>query len=80
MSTPDGPPLALGTPDLTSARWKVLDARNLNPHWMALNNHHNFSRDRIVALLRETGFEILDFGVPDPRDTRMELYAVRQGA
>ena len=72
--------LVLGTPDLTSSRWKVLDARNLNPHWMALDNHHNFSRDRIVALLRETGFELLDFAVPDPCDTRMELYAVRQGA
>jgi protein O-GlcNAc transferase len=45
---------------------------------MGLDHHHNFTRDRLIALLRESGFEVLDFTVPDPRDARMELYAVRQ--
>jgi protein O-GlcNAc transferase len=71
--------LVISTPDLTSSRWKVMDAMKLNPHWMALDNYHNFSRDRLIALLRKTGFEILDFAVPDPLDVRMELYAVRRG-
>ncbi len=70
--------LVVSTPDLTSSRWKVMDAKRLNPQWMALDNYHNFSRDRVIALLRETGFEILDFTVPNPLEARMELYAVRQ--
>jgi SAM-dependent methyltransferase len=70
--------LVISTPDLTSSRWKVMDAKQLNPQWMALDNYHNFSRDRVMALLRETGFEILDFTVPNPLEARMELYAVRQ--
>jgi len=70
--------LVISTPDLTSSRWKVMDAKKLNPQWMALDNYHNFSRDRVIALLRETGFEILDFTVPNPFEARMELYAVRQ--
>jgi protein O-GlcNAc transferase len=47
---------------------------------MAIDNYHNFSRERIIALLRATGFELLDFAVPDPCEARMELYAVRQHA
>jgi protein O-GlcNAc transferase len=60
--------LVLSTPDLTSSRRKVVDS----------NNQHNFTRDRVIALLRESDFEIVDFTVPDPGDARMELYAVRQ--
>jgi SAM-dependent methyltransferase len=72
--------LVLRMPDLTSSRWKVMDAKQVNPHWMAIDNYHNFSRERIIALLRATGFELLDFAVPDPCEARMELYAVRQHA
>ncbi len=72
--------LVLSAADMSSSRWKVMDAKKLNPHWMALDNYHNFSRDRMIAMLRDTGFEILDFTVPDPYDARMQLYAVRKSA
>jgi 2-polyprenyl-3-methyl-5-hydroxy-6-metoxy-1,4-benzoquinol methylase len=72
--------LVLSAADMSSSRWKVMDAKKLNPHWMALDTYHNFSRDRMIAMLRDTGFEILDFTVPDPYDARMQLYAVRKSA
>jgi hypothetical protein len=34
----------------------------------------------MIAILRDTGFEILEFTVPDPYDAQMQLYAVRQSA
>jgi protein O-GlcNAc transferase len=70
--------LVISTPDLSSSRWKVMDAKQLNPQWMALDHQHKFSRDRLIALLREAGFEILDFTMPDPFEACMEVYAVRQ--
>ena len=70
--------IVLSMPDLASSSWKVMDAVKLNPYWLEIEHYHNFSRDRIVALLRESGFEVVDFTVPNRYKAQMELYAVRK--
>lgn len=41
-----------------------MDAAKSNPYWMEIEHHHNFSRERLIALLGERGFEVADFGIP----------------
>ena len=70
--------LVMSMPDLMSSSWKVMDAENANPYWMELEHYHNFSLERIVALLRDSDFEIVDFAIPNRYKAQMEIYAVRK--
>jgi 2-polyprenyl-3-methyl-5-hydroxy-6-metoxy-1,4-benzoquinol methylase len=70
--------IVISTPDLTSSSWKVMDAANANPYWECIDHYHNFSRDRIIALLNDSGFEVVDFTIPSRNKAHMELYAVRK--
>jgi 2-polyprenyl-3-methyl-5-hydroxy-6-metoxy-1,4-benzoquinol methylase len=70
--------LVISTPDLTSSIWKALDAEKLNPYWQDLERYHNFSRDRLVTLLRDSDFDIVDFALPGRAQAQMEFYAVRR--
>ncbi len=70
--------LVLGTPDLLSSSWKVMDAEKVNPYWTDFERLHHFSRDRLVALLRESEFEIADFTVSGRGKAGMEIYAVKR--
>ena len=58
--------------------WRALEAAKSNPNWADLTLHHIFTRDRVLALLRESGFEIADFTVPGRSPAQMEFYAVRK--
>ena len=40
-----------------------MEVEKVNPYWADLERHHNFSRERLVLLLRECGFEIADFAI-----------------
>jgi protein O-GlcNAc transferase len=70
--------LVLSTADLTSSVWKALDAEKNSPYWMDIERHHNFSRDRLVALLQGSDFEIAAFALPTRSKAQMEIYAVRK--
>jgi SAM-dependent methyltransferase len=69
--------LVVGTTDLTSSSWKVMDTEKVNPHWQDLERHHNFARERLLELLKECGFEVVGFSVPPRERGGMEIYAVR---
>jgi SAM-dependent methyltransferase len=69
--------IVISLPDLGSSSWKIMDAAQANPYWMEIEHHHNFSRQRLVALLGEFGFEVADFSVPHRYKAQMEIYAVR---
>jgi len=75
---PPGGVIVISLPDLGSSSWKLMDAEKLNPYWMELEHHHNFSRERLVALLEDSGFEIADFAIPNRYKAQLELYAVRR--
>lgn len=70
--------MVISLPDLTSSSWKIMDAHKANPYWLEIEHYHNFSRDRLVALLNDNGFAVLDFAVANRYKAQMELYAVRQ--
>jgi 2-polyprenyl-3-methyl-5-hydroxy-6-metoxy-1,4-benzoquinol methylase len=70
--------LVISTPDSSSATWKLLERDRINPYWSNPQLHHVFSRDRLIALLRETGFEIADIVTPGDSPAQLELYAVRK--
>lgn len=56
--------LVISLPDLSCSSWRMMDAAKSNPYWMEIEHHHNFSRERLIALLGERGFEVADFGIP----------------
>jgi protein O-GlcNAc transferase len=70
--------LVVGTPDMLSSGWKLMDAEKANPYWQDLERLHHFSRDRLVALLRDCGLEIADFAVSGHARATMEIYAVKR--
>jgi len=70
--------LVISLPDLSCSSWRMMDAAKSNPYWMEIEHHHNFSRERLIALLGERGFEVADFGIPHRYKAQMELYAVRK--
>lgn len=70
--------LVVSMPDMLSSIWKAMDTENVNPYWMEFAHHHQFTRDRIVALFKDSEFEIVDFAVPNRYLAQMELYAVRK--
>ena len=70
--------MILGMPDRMSSSWKAMDAAKANPYWSQLDRHHNFSRDRIIALLCASDFELIDFSLSDRQHAQMEFYAVRK--
>ena len=55
-----------------------MDTENVNPYWMDLERLHNFNREQLVTLLRDSGFEIADFAIADRAMAQMEIYAVRK--
>ncbi len=67
--------LIISTPDLGCSSWQLLDQAGLNPYWGELEHHHNFSRTRLLALLDESGFELVEFTIPQRYKAQMELYA-----
>ena len=69
--------LVIGTGDLSSSSWKVMDAEKANPHWQDLERHHHFARERLFGLVKECGFEVVGFRVP--AEGGMEVYAVNAG-
>ena len=70
--------IVISLPDLTSSSWKIMDAENANPYWLEIELYHNFSRDRLIALLNDSGFTVVDFAIPNRYKAQMELYAVRR--
>jgi protein O-GlcNAc transferase len=70
--------MVISMPDLTSSSWKLMDAEKVNPYWLDLETYHHFRRDRIIALLKECDFEVVDFAMPNRYPAQMELYAIRR--
>jgi predicted O-linked N-acetylglucosamine transferase (SPINDLY family)/SAM-dependent methyltransferase len=69
--------LVVGTADLSSSSWKIMDTEKTNPHWQDLERHHNFGRERLLGLLKECGFEVVGFSVPPGGRAEMEIFAVK---
>lgn len=69
--------LVISTPDRSASTWVSMDAEGVNPYWQEIEHHHNFSREHLLSLLREGGFRVADFTLPQRYKSQMELYAFR---
>jgi protein O-GlcNAc transferase len=69
--------LILSTPDLSSSGWKLIEAAHENPYWTDLERLHAFSRERLIALLADAGFEVAHFTASRREKAQIALYAVR---
>jgi protein O-GlcNAc transferase len=76
LLTPGGV-FSVSCPNMGSVVWDALDAENRNPYWGEIEHYHNFSRERLVALLEDCGFDVVGFNIPDRWRLGMELYARR---
>jgi protein O-GlcNAc transferase len=72
-----GAVLALSSADSSSSDWRLLERDKVNPYWSDPHLHHIFNRDRLIAMVQESGFEIADFATPVAGQARMQLVAVR---
>lgn len=70
--------IVISLPDITSSSWRIMDAANANPYWIEIEHHHNFSRQGLVGLLRDCGFEPSDFALPFRYKAQMEIYAIKK--
>jgi SAM-dependent methyltransferase len=69
--------IIISLPDLTCSSWRLMDRSNANPYWMEIEHHHNFSRQRLILLLKECGFLIVNFAIPFRYKSQMEIYATK---
>jgi len=67
--------LFVSMPNTDSMVWKMLDRDNMNPYWGELEHYHNFSRERLYALLRQCGFEPVRYGISERYRACMEVIA-----
>lgn len=75
---PPGGVLVLSTADANSSSWRLMEAEKSNPYWTDLERHHLFTRERLLALLAECGFDVVDFAMGGRARAQMELYALRK--
>ncbi len=66
-------------PNADTASWRALDREQKNPYWIEIEHYHNFTRERLQALLRESGFEPVWYGISNRYLCGMEVIARRGG-
>ena len=76
LLAPDGL-LFLSMPNRDTVSWRVLARERRNPYPTEIEHYHNFARARLYALLGETGFEPVWYGVSNRYVCGMEVIARR---
>ena len=69
--------LFVSMPNYDCMAWRLMDLSNTNPYWGELEHFHNFSRARLVSLLKELGFEPVHYGISQRYRGCMEVIATR---
>jgi ADP-heptose:LPS heptosyltransferase/SAM-dependent methyltransferase len=72
--------LTLSAADSSSSGWRLMEAAKTNRYWMELERFHIFSRECLIALLGDAGFEVAEVGVSVRDPAHTELYAVRKAS
>jgi len=70
--------LVVSAADMAASSWRAMEAQKVNPYWTDLERLHNFNREQLIRLLRDSGFEIADFAISDRARAQMDIYAVRK--
>jgi protein O-GlcNAc transferase len=56
--------------------WRVMDSTDSNPYWGEVEHFHNFTRERLYALLGETGFRPIFYNVSERYRACMDVIAM----
>ncbi len=70
--------LFVSMPNCESSVWHQLNANNVNPYWNEMEHYHNFSRQRLYALLEDHGFMPVRYGISKRYRVCMEVVAVKK--
>lgn len=68
--------LVISLPNSDCSSWRLMG--NSNPYWIEIEHYHNFSRQRLTALLNQYGFDVVHYDIPFRYKAQMELYAVKK--
>ena len=69
--------LVVSAPDASSSAWRVREASNANPSWLDPEQHHILTRQQIITLLQECGFQISGLSPSRHPGSDVEIYAIR---
>jgi SAM-dependent methyltransferase len=67
--------LFVSMPNSDCYTWRMLDRLGTNPYWGELEHYHNFGRQRLHSLLRQHGFEPIEYGIGERYYMCMEVIA-----
>ena len=71
--------LYISLPNSETATWRQWEAAGTNPYWAELEHYHNFSRTRLIRLLAQHGFEVVDYSVSSRYYSCLEICARKSG-
>jgi 2-polyprenyl-3-methyl-5-hydroxy-6-metoxy-1,4-benzoquinol methylase len=70
--------LFVSMPNMDSMVWRALDASGSNPYWGEIEHYHNFTRQRLYALLDEQGFSPVHYDISERYRCCMEVIAEKR--
>lgn len=67
--------LFISMPNCSAPLWHYWNSTDQNPYWHEIEHYHNFTRERLYAILRETGFEPVHYNISSRYRGCMEVLA-----
>lgn len=71
---PDGL-IFISLPNLSAPIWEIMNKNGVNPYWAEIEHFHNFSRERLISLLKDHNFEYCHYGISERYRACMEMVA-----
>jgi len=65
----------ISLPNMSAPIWDILNRHKANPYWGEIEHFHNFSRERLVSLLKEYDFDYCHYGISERYRACMEMAA-----
>ena len=69
----DGGVLVISMPNSSSTLWHHWDINYMNPYWLEIEHYHNFTRERLYEILKQTGFNPVRYAVSERYRGCMEV-------
>ncbi|MBF0462355.1 MAG: class I SAM-dependent methyltransferase [Magnetococcales bacterium] len=69
--------LFIAVPNMSSAIWTLMEREHDQAYWASLEHYHNFTRERLYALLQAHGFTPVQYAVSERYRAGMEIIAIK---